>query len=436
MFHDGTAIQFQNLIVLFFCISFLLVVDTSRLYNRTAELVTTTTLEDVGDVWTHTCKSAEWRIQIPNLRNLRLLPRRKDAVKASRSTALIRKSKMFQNSSLQITQQVANTFRMNNASGTELKILSLDVDNQFEDTNHCVESSSLFECMEPLNNITDKTKQIAQLFYLMAAHFEELISLMRTVRNSTAKMLNKLERANNAVVKRKASRVNSKRKLKIAMRSLDKINTDLIRQLQQERVQLETSSQLWQSVKNRINLTEDEDWANAKIKFDLAKWRWNCSRQALNKTQDKLRNWSQLDEELSLVIAESRQEHVEIEGEMLLLFNGTINSIVQLERYRNVTAEFSEYYKEAANFFLAISSRVSDIVTSIPKIDDGSLPADLRDEFAATLSTNLKKVKCDLDRNGRFVILTHGEALQKDFQRKIVGFVLGGAGKDCDISVN
>ncbi|KAI9556668.1 hypothetical protein GHT06_016458 [Daphnia sinensis] len=400
--------------------------DASRLYNVSVESVGTT-LEDVGDVWTQTCKSAEWKIQIPNLRNLRLLPRKKGRVKASRSAVVLRESKMFQNSSLQITHQVANKFRTTNVSATELKMLSVDVDAQFDDVERCPwNSSHVFECVpEPLEKIKDKTKQIAQLFYLMAAHFEELISFMKTVQNSAAIILGKLERANNVAVRRKTSRTNSKRKLKTAMQSLNKINTDLTRQLQQDRIQLETSSQQWQALKSRINYTQDEDWTNAKIKFELAKWRWSCSRQALNKTQEKLHNWSQLDEELSMSISESRQENVEIEREMLLLFNGTNNSIVQLERYRNLTEDFTKYYKGAGHFFLGISSRISDIMANIPKV--GSDPA--------AIGNDLRKIKCDLDRNGRFVILTDGELLRKDVQRKIVGFVLGGAGKDCDVSV-
>lgn len=425
MFHVG--IQLKHLIVVIFCIGFLLAVDASHLHN--VSVGTTTLVEDVGDVWTQTCKSGEWTIQIPNLRNVRLLPRKKGRVKASRAALVIRESKRFQNSSLQITHQVANKFRTTNVSATELKMLSVDVDTQFGDVERCPwNSSHVFECIpEPLENVRDKTKRIAQLFYLMAAHFEELISFMRTVQNSAAIILGNLERANNAAMRRKSSRTNSKRKLKTAMQSLDKINMNLTRQLQQDRIQLETSSQQWQAFKSRINFTQDENWANAKMKFELAKWRWSCSRQALNKTQEKLHNWSQLDEELSMAISESRQENVQIGREMLLLFNGTNNSIVQLERYRNLTEDFTEYYKGAGHFFLGISSRISDMIANIPKVDQLADPV--------TMKSDLRKIKCDLDRNGRFVILTDGELLRKDAQRKIIGFVLGGAGKGCDVSV-
>jgi hypothetical protein len=361
--------------------------------------------------------------------------------KPAASLALIEDSKTLQTSLLHIARQVANTFKMTNNSATQLKTLASNVENQFSEVNRCLEgyqnSSDLFQQLipQPLANLTESTKKIAQLFYLMATQFEDLFNLTKAVKNSAVKILTKLERAKSGVIRRKASRINSRRKLKMAMQSLRRIIADLTRRLQRDRVELKTTSQDWQSkMKTRMNFTQDDEWADAKSKFERAKWRWNCSRQALNKTQEKLHKWSQLDEELSAAIEESRQENVEIHEEMTLLFNGTRNgssssNIVQLERQRNLTTDFANYYNDAGSFFLGIGTRISNILAGVITQQSAN-----SDEDFDQLKTNLKKIKCDLDRNGRFIILTDGKSPKKDFQRKIVGFVLGGETKEnnCD----
>lgn len=419
----------QTSVAVLVLLVFLAVASTFHLndQNISSEIVTEFPIGEDGDV-TESCDLAVPDLNFPAA----FLISRGDHKKPS-SLALIEDSKTLQISLLQIARQVANTFKMTNNSASQLKTLAANVENQFHEVNRCLEvyqnsSGDNFHQLipQPLTNLTESTKRIAQLFYLMATQFEDLFNLTKTVKNSAVKILTKLERAKSGVIRRKASRINSRRKLKMAMQSLRRTIADLTRRLQRDRVELKTTSQEWQSMKPRINFTQDDEWADAKSKFERAKWRWNCSRQALNKTQEKLNKLTQLDEELSTAIEESRQENVEIYEEMVLLFNGTRNgssNIVQLERHRNLTTDFANYYNDAGSFFLGIGSRISNILAGISI------------ENFDRLKSNLNKIKCDLDRNGRFIILTDGKSPKKDFQRKIVGFVLGGGvnkANNCD----
>lgn len=396
-----------------------------------------------GDV--ESCSSGDWAVQIPDL-NFQipslLLKTGGNTNRKPAPLTLLEDSKALQTSLLQITQQVASAFQLSNTSATQLQLLVANVENQFQEVNRALNSSELLiiELIEPpLTNISESTKKIAQLFYLMAFQFEELFNLTRAVKNSAVKIRAKLERANVGVIKRKASRINSRRKLKLAIQSLRRTIADLTRRLQRDRVELKTTTQEWQALKSGINFTQDGEWADVKARLERAKWRWNCSRQALNKTQEKLHKWSQLDEELAMAIEESRQESAEIHDEMVLLLNGTRNSssssVAQLERNRNLTTDFAHYYSDAGRFFLGIGSRISNILAGIvlsQRIGAG--------EALATLRTHLKKVKCDLDRNGRFIILTDaGKSPKKDVndnkRTNIVGFLLGAAAatkENCD----
>lgn len=402
-----------------------------------------------GDV--ESCSSGDWAVQIPDL-NFQIpmsLLLKTGANNANNRKpawlALVEDSKALQTSLLQITQQVASAFQLSNTSATQLQLLVANVENQFQEVNRVLNSSELFIIeliAQPLTNITESTKKIAQLFYLMASQFEELFNLTRAVKNSAVKIRAKLERTHLGVIKRKASRINSRRKLKLAIQSLRRTIADLTRRLQRDRVELKTTTQEWQALKSGINFTQDGEWADVKARLERAKWRWNCSRQALNKTQEKLHKWSQLDEELALAIEESRQESAEIHDEMVLLLNGTRNSssssVAQLERNRNLTTDFAHYYSDAGGFFLGIGSRISNILagSSIVLPQQQHLSAG---EALATLRTHLKKIKCDLDRNGRFIILTDaGKSPKKDVndnkRTNIVGFLLGVAAtkENCD----
>ncbi|EFX81542.1 hypothetical protein DAPPUDRAFT_102352 [Daphnia pulex] len=395
-----------------------------------------------GDV--ESCSSGDWAVQIPDL-NFQipglLLKTGGNANRKPASLALVEDSKALQTWLLQITQQVASALKLSNTSATQLQLLVANVENQFQEVNRALNSSELIVELiaPPLTNITESTKAIAQLFYLMTSQFEELFNLTRAVKNSAVKIRDRLERAHLGVIKRKASRINSRRKLKLAIQSLRRTIADLTRRLQRDRVELKTTTQEWQALKSGINFTQDGEWANVKARLERAKWRWNCSRQALNKTQEKLHKWSQLDEELAVAIEESRQESAEIHDEMVLLLNGTRNSssssVAQLERNRNLTTDFAHYYSDAGGFFLGIGSRISNILAGIvlsQRIGAG--------EALATLRSHLKKVKCDLDRNGRFIILTDaGKSPKKDVndnkRTNIVGFLLGAAAatkENCD----
>ena len=439
----------KSILVNIFYLFLIVIENVSSFHLNVSSSETVRVAEDDDDILTESCiNSGDWEIQIPDLN----FPPFPAAFLVSRSSgnnrkpaaslALIEDSKTLQTSLLHIARQVANTFKMTNNSAAQLKTLAANVENQFSEVNRCLEgyqnSSDLFQQLipQPLTNLTESTKKIAQLFYLMATQFEDLFNLTKAVKNSAVKILTKLERAKSGVIRRKASRINSRRKLKMAMQSLRRIIADLTRRLQRDRVELKTTSQEWQStMKTRMNFTQDDEWADAKSMFERAKWRWNCSRQALNKTQEKLHKWSQLDEELSAAIEESRQENVEIHEEMTLLFNGTRNgsssssNIVQLERHRNLTTDFANYYNDAGGFFLGIGTRISNILAGVITQQSAN-----SDEDFNQLKSNLKKIKCDLDRNGRFIILTDGKSPKKDFQRKIVGFVLGGETKEnnCD----
>lgn len=401
--------------------------------------------EDAGDV--ESCSSGDWAVQIPDLNfqipTSLLLKTGGNANRKPASLALLEDSKAVQTSLLQITQQVASAFQLSNTSATQLQLLIANVENQFQEVNRALNSSELLIIeliAPPLTNISESTKKIAQLFYLMASQFEELFNLTRAVKNSAVKIRAKLERANVGIIKRKASRINSRRKLKLAIQSLRRTIADLTRRLQRDRVELKTTTQEWQALKSGINFSQDGEWADVKARLERAKWRWNCSRQALNNTQEKLHKWSQLDEELAVAIEESRQESAEIHDEMILLLNGTRNSssssVAQLERNRNLTTDFAHYYSDAGRFFLGIGSRISNILAGIvlsQRIGAG--------EALATLRTHLKKIKCDLDRNGRFIILTDaGKSPKKDVndnkRTNIVGFLLGAAAaatkENCD----
>lgn len=350
-------------------------------------------------------------------------------------------SKNFQASMLQMAKKLIHSFKVANASAEKIDLLSRKVDDQLNYVYRSLDmydnSNLLFESIEqPLKNVTQSTKKIAQYFLSTARKFEQLFHLMKVIVNgSIGKKLIDLERALNIVEGQLNSSVQSKRELEKAMESMTNSSIDAALRLQQDQEELEMATLEWQSLQSRSNSANcfenwewnwwpltytttsvcfgrpsDEDWDNSKTRLENAKWKSNCSTQELSDAQEKIQKWNKLDQDLSTAIERLAKNKHSLHKK-LALFNGTSSDgLVQMERETcKMTTGFTNVYNEAAAFFLDISSRISDNLAILEPTTLNTLASNSRpmpgDAFLE-LRSNLKKTTSEaLDRGAVYAII-------------------------------
>lgn len=334
-------------------------------------------------------------------------------------------SKRFQASMLKITKKLVDSFRVANASAEQIDSLSTQVDDQLTRVYLSLDlysnSNRLFELVEqPLRNVTESTKRIAHHYLSTARKFEQLFHLMKVVVNgSLGKKLMNLENAINVVEGHLHSSAHSQRQLEKAIQSVTNSSIESALRLERDNAELESASHEWQSLKMRsdsVNCFEswewnwwpitytstsvcfgrpsDQEWANSNARLEHAKWKSNCSTIELNNLTEQIQKWNEVDNELSIAI-EKLVENQDNLNRKLALFNGTSSdSLVRMERETcKMTTGLTRVYNEAAEFFLDISSRISDNLAILEPtvLDNVSISRPMPSDAFHELRSNLKK---------------------------------------------
>ena len=349
-------------------------------------------------------------------------------------------SKRFRASMLKITKKLVDSFKTANSSAEKIDLLSTEVDDQLNNVYRSLDvysnSNHLFEFIEqPLKKVTQSTKEIAHYFLSTAKKFEQLFHLMKTVVNgSVGKKLMNLENAINVVEGHINSSTHSKGELEKAIRSATNSSIEMALRLQRDDAELETASHERQSLQmrsNSVNCFEswewnwwpitytstsvcfgrpsDEEWANSNARLEHAKWKSNCSAEELNAVQETIKKWNEVDNELSIAI-ERLVENKDNLNKQLAMFNGTSSdSLVQMGRETcKMTTGFTNVYNEAAEFFLDISSRISDNLAILEPttLNDLSISPPMPSDAFLELRTNLKNTISEaLDQDAVYAII-------------------------------